>query len=326
MPKTFWTAARGAATSTVWRVLAALQGRGPEPPIRGVAAPGATPVDAYWGEHLSQDKRFIAAWQSARDLRKRLEVFPLLRDLMGLYGQHQGQTVLDYGCGPGNDLVGFALHTGARRIIGIDVSARALGLAAHRLSLHRVDPARVELIRKSDADPALPLDDACVDHVHCLGVLQHTSEPERILREFHRVMRPGATAAVMVYNADSLWLHVYTAYEKQIVEGLFPGLPARDAFARNTDGVNCPISRCYAPEEFTALCQGLGFDAQYRGGHFSPEELESLNRYGVRAVDDERLAAVHRDFLRALRPGDRGLPAYQGYSCGVGGVYHLIRR
>ena len=206
------------------------------------------------------------------------------------------------------------------------MSARALGLAAHRLSLHRVDPARVELIRKSDADPALPLDDACVDHVHCLGVLQHTSEPERILREFHRVMRPGATAAVMVYNADSLWLHVYTAYEKQIVEGLFPGLPARDAFARNTDGVNCPISRCYAPEEFTALCQGLGFDAQYRGGHFSPEELESLNRYGVRAVDDERLAAVHRDFLRALRPGDRGLPAYQGYSCGVGGVYHLIRR
>ena len=28
--------------------------------------------------------------------------------LSGLYGQHDGQAILDYGCGPGNDVIGFA--------------------------------------------------------------------------------------------------------------------------------------------------------------------------------------------------------------------------
>ena len=50
------------------------------------------------------------------------------------------RTMLDYGCGPGDDLTGLALYSGAAQLIGLDVSATALGLTSRRLALHGVAP------------------------------------------------------------------------------------------------------------------------------------------------------------------------------------------
>jgi len=41
---------------------------------------------------------------------------------------------------------------------------------------------------------ALPFRDGTFDHVHCSWLLEHVTEPVRILREVHRVLRPGGTA------------------------------------------------------------------------------------------------------------------------------------
>ncbi len=49
-----------------------------------------------------------------------------------------------YGCGPGNDLVGFLLWGHARQVIGIDISRKALELARRRLALHRIDGSQGE--------------------------------------------------------------------------------------------------------------------------------------------------------------------------------------
>lgn len=38
---------------------------------------------------------------------------------------------------------------------------------------------------------ALPFDDATFDIVYCVSVLEHTDQYEAIVREFHRVLRPG---------------------------------------------------------------------------------------------------------------------------------------
>ena len=91
------------------------------------------------------------------------------------------------------------------------------------------------------------------------------------------MLRPDGTGCVMVYNRDSVWLHLYTAYERMIREEAFPGLDVEEAFARNTDGAECPISRCYRGEEFTSLCRAAGFDARYAGGYLSRRELRSLD-------------------------------------------------
>ena len=84
-----------------------------------------------------------------------------------------------------------------------------------------------------------------------------------------------------------------------ILEGAFPGLDVEEAFARNTDGPDCPISRCYRDEDFTSLCQDAGFECGYVGGYLSRRELRSLEESWVAAIADGRLGDEHRDFLRA---------------------------
>src|SRR5205807_1671750 len=110
-----------------------------------------------------------------------------------------------------------------------------------RLALHRIEANRVRLIQLSDQDETIPLTSASVDHVNCIGVLHHTSRPDLILAEFYRVLKSGGTGCIMVYNYESVWLHLYTAYERMILEGAFQGLSIRAAFAKNVDGEGCPI-------------------------------------------------------------------------------------
>lgn len=242
---------------------------------------------------------------------------------MGLWGDHEGETILDYGCGPGNDLVGFAVHARPARVIGVDVSPKALDLAARRLALHDLEPGLVELVQASDSSTELPLPDHNVDYVHCAGVLQHTSDPVAIMREFRRVLAPVGRACIMVYNRESVWLHLYTAYVRMIREGAFAGLSLEEAFARNTDGAACPIARCYRAEEFGEIAREAGFAAKFRGGYLARDELEWLARYKDEAIASPRLAEEHKSFLRELERDDEGLPMFRGLHAGVGGVYDL---
>ena len=244
---------------------------------------------------------------------------------MELWGEHDGHVILDYGCGPGNDLAGFLAHTGAAKVIGIDISEKALELARSRLALHGVMPERVELIQINDSRPGIPLADASVDFIYCEGVLHHTSNPEEILRDFHRVLKPSGVADIMVYNRNSLWPHLYTAYVKMVRDNAFPGLTLDEAFQRNTDGMHCPISRCYAPDAFLSMATRAGFRGEYRGGYLSKQELAMLAEYGDEALQDERLASIHREFLAALTRDENGYPMYEGKPAGIGGVYWLRR-
>ena len=284
-----------------------------------------TTVDRYWTQHTVRAERFRSRRASERNLEWRFGEYPLFREFSGLWGDHDGEVILDYGCGPGNDLTGFAINTGARRIIGFDVSQTALDLAERRLELHGVGRDRVELLHGADGDPAIPLDDETVDHVNCQGVLHHTSDPEAILGELARVARPGGTGTIMVYNRDSVWFHLYTAYERMVVEDMFPGADVHEAFRRNTDGPDCPISRSYPAEEFVALCRDAGFEVDYLGGYLSKHELDVLERSWARAIADARLAPEYREFLRALTYDFAGRPMYEGRHAGIGGTYRLRR-
>jgi ubiquinone/menaquinone biosynthesis C-methylase UbiE len=303
----------------------ALGGRPPSVSIHKIASTAVTPVDVYWGEHTVNSVPFQTAEESLQYLQWRAEQYPLFQEFMQLYGDHNGQTILDYGCGPGNDLVGFLAYTKAKKVVGIDISEKALTLARHRLALHHFDPERVELLQLADAVTNIPIDDQKIDYIYCEGVLHHTSNPQDIIKEFHRILKPSSYACLMVYNYDSLWLHLYTAYQKMILEGAFPGMDIYGAFSKNTDGEACPISRCYKPEEFMAVCREAGFAADFVGGYFSLHELKLYESLQDKALGDERLAKEHREFLRDLVADHRGWPQHRGKYAGIGGVYMLFK-
>ncbi len=297
--------------------------KGPSAEIVTRAEPGATAVDEYWSRHTIHTRPFVSARESEEYLRTRNAAYPMFVELMDLYGDHAGEVVLDYGCGPGDDVTGFLLWSRARRVIGMDVSEKALKLARLRLALHRVPTERVELIRITDATGKIPLPDGSVDWIQCGGVLHHTTHPHAIVRDFKRVLRPGGEGRLMLYNRDSVMYHVWIAYAQMIVNNAFPGLTVDQAFTRSTDGPDCPISDAWQSQRVLDMIERAGLEGTYRGGYVSVMELEWLEQYGGAAKADERLAGEHRRFIAELERDANGLPMWRGKYAGIGGVYTI---
>jgi SAM-dependent methyltransferase len=287
---------------------------------------GSTEVDEYWNDHTLHSKPFASAKESASYLAQRNSEYPMFPELMDLYGDHTGEVVLDYGCGPGDDVTGFLLHSNARQVIGMDVSGKALGILRNRLALHRVDLARVELIRITDASGKIPLPDSSIDWLHCGGVLHHTTHPQQIVKEFERVMKPGSEGRLMLYNRDSVMYHVWIAYAQRIANNAFPGLSVDEAFTKSTDGPDCPVSDAWAPQRVLDMISAAGLEGTFRGGYVSIMEIGWLKQYGEGALKEPALADEHRQFTSELHLDERGLPMWHDKYAGIGGVYTIRKR
>ena len=300
--------------------------KGKAPEILVKDATGITVVDEYWNQHALHSRRFVSARESERYLRWRNAQYPMFPELMDLYGDHNGEVVLDYGCGPGDDVTGFLLWSNVGKVIGMDVSGKALGYLRHRLALHQVDLARVELIRITDASGKIPLSDASVDWVQCGGVLHHTTHPQQIVEEFKRIMKPDAEGRLMLYNRDSVMYHLWIAYAQLIVNNAFPGLTVDQAFTKSTDGPECPVSDAWAPERVLEMITAAGLEGTFRGGYVSLMELDWWAKYQEGALKEPMLAEEHRQFISELKLDDRRYPTWRGKYAGIGGVYTIRKR
>jgi SAM-dependent methyltransferase len=127
------------------------------------------------------------------------------------FGGFKGQTLLEVGCGIGTDLVRFA--RGGATVTGVDLAQTAIDLARRNFALHDLTPAE---LRVANAE-ALPYPDASFDHVYGHGVIQYTADPARLIRECHRVLKPGGTGIFMVYNRVS-WLNALSKVMKVKLE------------------------------------------------------------------------------------------------------------
>jgi SAM-dependent methyltransferase len=276
----------------------------------------------YWTQvNVTSHHAFSSAAESRENFHWRNDQYPGYIELMPVAGQ-DGKVVLDYGCGPGHDVIGFGIYSRPKRLLAVDVSPTSLAEAEHRARLHGLD---VEFLRIDERDNSIPVDSGSVDYIHSSGVIHHTADPARVLRELKRVLAPHGRMRVMVYNYDSLWLHLYVAYILRIKQGAYPGLDLRQVFSRTTDGEDCPISIVYRPEEFCSLAGKAGFACRFLGAAMSIYELKLLpERFD--AIPDRRLAAEHRDFLLSLEIDKRGYPMHKGTYAGVDGCYELIHQ
>ncbi|MGA9136294.1 MAG: class I SAM-dependent methyltransferase, partial [Candidatus Sulfotelmatobacter sp.] len=97
-----------------------------------------------------------------------------------LLGNVRGKTVLDFGCGAGENIVPL-VERGAR-VIGIDISPELVNLARRRLALAGLD-AKVQV--GSAYDTGLP--DGAVDVILCIALIHHL-DIERVRREMRRIL------------------------------------------------------------------------------------------------------------------------------------------
>jgi SAM-dependent methyltransferase len=273
----------------------------------------------YWSRHnVTSHHRFTSVEDSLRQFDFRNRQYPGYIDLLPVSGK-DGMAVLDFGCGPGHDLVGFAHYSRPSRLVGIDISKTSLAEAEQRLQLHG-EPA--ELVRVEYGTYDLPFAAASFDYIHCSGVLMCIEDPPRLLREFARLLRPQGELRLMVYNYNSIWLHLYVAYVVQIENGLYSELPTRVAFTRTTDGEDCPVNAVWRPEEIIALGADSGFAAEFLGAAMSLWELHLLPRRHLACLQPA-LPDESRDFLMRLRIDADGYPLCGQHRAGIDGCFRL---
>jgi ubiquinone/menaquinone biosynthesis C-methylase UbiE len=280
---------------------------------------GQQTSEEYWARHnVTNHLTFKNATESLRYLDWRNDQYIGYIDLLPVSG-HDKETILDFGCGPGNDLVGFLTYSKPARLVGADVSAPSLEEARSRLELHGAD---LELIKLFESNAALPFADGEFDYIHCSGVLMCTKEPDRILCEFNRVLKPRGYARLMVYNYDSIWLHLYVAYVLRNSNPLLAGLPILEAFKKSTDGEDCPVNNCWTVARFTELAESAGFQCRHLGNAISLIEMSVMHERFA-AAQSTSLELEHRKFILSLTFDERLIPHYNGQVAGIDGCYEL---
>jgi SAM-dependent methyltransferase len=288
--------------------------------ILDTAGPKFSSPVQYWSEFtVTQGRKFISREDSLQYLNWRNLLYFNYIHLMPLSG-HDNKVVLDYGCGPGNDLTGFVEYSHPKKVFGADVSPKAIESAKQRLKFHNSNNVEFKLL-PNEENP-LPFESNSIDYIHSSGVLHHVSDINHVLKEFYRILKPDGVIRIMIYNYNSIFLHLHVAYDIRRVKKVDADVPLEEAFKKSTDGRECPISRCYHPDEFVRICTENGFNATFVDAAISTLEMQILpTRFS--ALQDINLEEEHRQFLYDLSFNDKGWPLYKGKIAGVDAVYEL---
>jgi len=123
------------------------------------------------------------------------------------FGSVRGKDVLEVGCGSGFASQLFA-EAGAN-VTAVDLTEWAVETTRARFAAFGLAGD----VRQADAE-LLPFEDGSFDVVFSWGVIHHTTDMDRALRELVRVLRPGGKLVLMLYNRRSLFFLVYRAFDR----------------------------------------------------------------------------------------------------------------
>jgi ubiquinone/menaquinone biosynthesis C-methylase UbiE len=145
------------------------------------------------------------------DDTRRLEAARKYKEtVVSLLELHPGDTVLDVGCGTGDDVLVVAQIVGEQgRVVGIDVSEVMIAEARKR---SKGSPLPIELILGNAYN--LDFADETFDAVRCERVFEHLDRPVDALREIARVTRSGGRVVVTASDVDS---HLFDLPDQELV-------------------------------------------------------------------------------------------------------------
>lgn len=184
-----------------------------------------------------------------------------------------GTKILDAGCGIGvftryYARKGFDVHS-------IDISAQSLEWTRKSLEIFSL---KAKLFEGSVEN--LPFEDNFFDYVVSNGVIHHTPNTEKAVREFLRVLKPGGRASVAIYYKNALLRPPLWGVTRRILplvlkkaqgrEKMLKALTPED-LAQVYDGNDCPISKIYSLEQADSLFSC--FKILTREPHFFPSRF-----------------------------------------------------
>jgi SAM-dependent methyltransferase len=160
------------------------------------------------------------------------------------FDQLGSANVLEIGVGNGSHAQLLSPH--CKSYTGIDLTSYAVQRTRRRFEVFGLKGD----IRQMDAEK-MEFPDASFDFIWTWGVIHHSSNTEQILREMHRVLRPGGRAVIMVYHRSFLYYYLFTGLFRGVLRGGFLKTPSLHELVQiSTDGA---IARFYSVAEWTAL-------------------------------------------------------------------------
>jgi ubiquinone/menaquinone biosynthesis C-methylase UbiE len=296
--------------------------------LRRLAAPASTAavapgsqvkkqVQAFW-QNSPCDSWFTDAERGTPEFYRTLDEhrYQVHRQLLSAvdFEKTRGLRVLEIGCGCGSEAERFA-RAGAR-YTAVDLTNAAVGITQRRFQLAALPGS----FTQGDAEN-LPFADGSFDLVYSHGVLHHTPDTPRTIREVHRVLAPGGRAMIMLYYRDSFNYQInlkvirrLRAYLLQREWGLRLGrklfgeseeelrrhaelmkqhpdtyLDMQNILNRNTDGVENPLSQVFSRESGSAMFSQFE-KVKTKIMFWNPKWLPGIGKY-LPAWLEDRLAA-----------------------------------
>ena len=207
-----------------------------------------TQVRDFWqkdpcGEVYAEGNSLLERFESHRATRYSL-VPEILR--FGRFADAAGRDVLEIGVGMGADHVEWA-KAGPRSLAGIDLTPAGIEYTRQRLQVYGFSSH----LQVGDAEN-LPFPDESFDIVYSWGVLHHSPDTARAVREVLRVLRPQGVARIMIYHKYSI-----VGYMLWLRYGLLKGRPLRSLTSIYAEHLESPGTKAYSIKEATQLFQGF---------------------------------------------------------------------
>ena len=114
------------------------------------------------------------------------------------HGIAPGMTVLEVGPGNGTYTVAAARRVGnAGKMVAVDIEPKMIERVERRAQAEGITIIEARVANVYD----LPFDDETFDAITMIAVIGEIPQPEKAMREFHRVLRPAGTLAF----SELLW-------------------------------------------------------------------------------------------------------------------------
>ena len=159
-------------------------------------------VTHFHSVDAARDPAFFARFMDASHARQSTQSYQ--QRMMEHLAVQPGATLLDVGCGLGQDVLALAHAVGPQgHVIGIDTSVTMIREAQARAANTQLP---VEY-RVADATQ-LPFADASFDGCQATRIFGYLAEPTAALAEMARVARPGARIALAEGDSDMLVIDI----------------------------------------------------------------------------------------------------------------------
>ncbi len=156
----------------------------------------ASDPETYRAESAEAWERAATGWGKRAD-RVRSFGMPVSAWMIDHAALQPGQLVLELAAGPGDTgFLASELIKPGGTLITSDVAEAMLGVARERAEAQGIDNVEFKQLQLEWID----LDTASVDTVLCRWGIMLVADPETAVREIRRVLKPGGTVAVAVWD------------------------------------------------------------------------------------------------------------------------------